>query len=121
MNALASNSLADLVRSAAEDRKAWDVVIMDVRGLTTIADYFVICEGETDRQVRAISDAIVERTRKEGIRPLAVDGYDDATWVLLDFDSVLVHVFLPGERTYYDLEGLWSAASPVANDLASDG
>lgn len=104
---LDSRELAELLRGAAGDRKAWDPVIVDLRGLTTIADYFVICEGETDRQVKAIADAMVERARERRIRPLAVDGYEDATWVLLDFDSVLAHVFLPGERSYYDLEGLW--------------
>lgn len=96
--------------SAAEDKKAWDPVIVDLRGKTTVADYFVICDGETDRQLRSIADAMRERARVEGIRPLAVDGYDEATWILLDFDSVLAHVFLPGERAYYDLETLWVAS-----------
>jgi ribosome-associated protein len=109
--ALESHELAELLRGAAEDLKAWDPVILDLRRLTAIADYFVICEGETDRQVKAIADAMVERARERRIRPLAVDGYDDATWVLLDFDSVLAHVFLPGERSYYDLEGLWRPGS----------
>ena len=96
---------------AAEDKKAWDPVIVDVRQRTTIADFFVICEGETDRQVRSIADGIVERARELGTRPLRIDGYEEASWVLLDFDSVLVHIFLPGERAYYDLESLWAAAA----------
>ncbi len=96
--------------SAAEEKKAWDPTIVDLRGKTTVADYFVICDGETDRQLRSIADAMIERARDEGIRPLAVDGYDAATWILLDFDSVLAHVFLPGERAYYDLEALWAAS-----------
>jgi len=107
---LAPLRLAELLKAVAEDKKAWDAVIVDVRGKTTVADYFVICEGDTDRQTRAIADAMIERAREERIRPLAVDGYEDATWILLDFDSVLAHVFLPGERSYYDLESLWSAA-----------
>ena len=82
-----------------------------MRGLTSIADYFVICEGETDRQVRAIADGMVEAARTKELRPMAVDGYQDATWILLDFDSVLAHVFLPGERSYYDLESLWAPAA----------
>lgn len=94
----------------AEERRAWDPVLIDVRAKTTLADYFVICEADTDRQVRAIADAMVEKARGEGTRPLGVGGYEDATWVLLDFDSVLAHVFLPGERAYYDLESLWQAA-----------
>jgi ribosome-associated protein len=118
---LDSRELAELLRVAAEDRKAWDPVILDLRGLTTIADYFVICEGETDRQVKAIADAMVERARERRVRPLAVDGYEDATWVLLDFDSVLAHVFLPGERSYYDLEGLWQPGTRSQQDLEMPG
>jgi ribosome-associated protein len=102
--------MADLLVSAAEDKKAWDPVIVDLRGKTTVADYFVICDGETDRQLRSIADSMVERAREAGVRPLAVAGYEEATWILLDFDSVLAHVFLPGERAYYDLEALWVAS-----------
>jgi ribosome-associated protein len=103
-------ALAETLIDAAEDKKAWDPVIVDLQGKTTVADYFVICDGETDRQLRSIADAMVERARAEGIRPLAVNGYEEATWILLDFDSVLAHVFLPGERAYYDLETLWTEA-----------
>lgn len=119
--ALDSRELAELLRGAAEDRKAWDPVILDLNGLTTIADYFVICEGETDRQVKAIADAMVERARERRVRPLAVDGYEDATWILLDFDSVLAHVFLPGERSYYDLEGLWRPGSRAREEADMPG
>lgn len=103
--------LARLLRVAAVDKKAWDCVVIDVREKTSLADYFVICEGETDRQVRAIADAMVEAAKQKELRPLGVDGYDDAGWILLDFDSVLAHVFLPGERSYYDLESLWTTAA----------
>ncbi|HEV2028078.1 MAG TPA: ribosome silencing factor [Candidatus Dormibacteraeota bacterium] len=103
--------LARVLRGAAVEKKAWDTVVIDVREQTSIADYFVICEGETDRQVRAIADGMVEAARAKQVRPLAADGYEDATWILLDFDSVLAHVFLPGERSYYDLESLWAPAA----------
>lgn len=103
--------LARLLKSAAAEKKAWDPVVIDVRDQTSIADYFVICEGETDRQVRAIADGMVEAAKSKDRRPLAVDGYADAGWILLDFDSVLAHVFLPGERSYYDLEALWAPAA----------
>ena len=103
--------LARLLRGAALDKKAWDCVVIDVRGKTSLADYFVICEGETDRQVRAIADAMVQTAKEKEMRPLGVDGYQDASWILLDFDSVLAHVFLPGERDYYDLESLWGTAT----------
>ena len=90
--------MADELLAVAEDKKAWEPVLVDLRGKTTIAEYFVICEADTDRQVRAIADAMLERLRAQGIRPLRVDGY-------------LAHVFLPGERSYYDLESLWAAAA----------
>ena len=102
--------LARLLRGAAVEKKAWDTVVIDIRDKTSIADYFVICEGETDRQVRAIADGMVDAANDKDLRPIAVDGYEDATWILLDFDSVLAHVFLPGERSYYDLESLWAPA-----------
>lgn len=109
MSTLSSSDLAELLVSVAEDKKAWDPVVMDLRGRTTVVDYFVICDGETDRQLRGIADAMLEKAKRADVRPLAVDGYDEATWILLDFDSVLAHIFLPGERAYYDLESLWSA------------
>jgi len=111
--------LARLLRSAAAEKKAWDPVVIDVREQTSVADYFVICEGETDRQVRAIADGMVEAAKAKDRRPLAVDGYDDAGWILLDFDSVLAHVFLPGERSYYDLESLWAPAAKRRRKAAS--
>jgi ribosome-associated protein len=103
--------LAKLLRGAAVDKKAWDVVVLDIREKTSVADYFVICEGETDRQVKAIADAMVDAAKEKSLKPLAIDGYADASWILLDFDSVLAHVFLPGERSYYDLESLWAPAA----------
>jgi len=108
---LTALQLARVLRGAASEKKAWDPVVIDVRDQTSIAEYFVICEGETDRQVRAIADGMVEAAKEKQLRPLAVDGYSDATWILLDFDSVLAHVFLPGERSYYDLESLWAPAA----------
>jgi ribosome-associated protein len=104
---MSPSELADLIAAAAADKKAREVVILDLRGKTTIADFFVICEGDTDRQVRAIVDNIEQQARENGIRPLNVAGLRDASWACLDFDSVIAHVFLPGERTFYDLEGLW--------------
>ena len=106
---MTSEELAALIRAAAEDKKARDVVAVDLRGRTTIADFFVVCEGDTDRQVRAIVDSIEEACRARGVRPLHVAGLRDASWACIDFDSVVAHVFLPGERSFYDLEGLWGA------------
>jgi ribosome-associated protein len=119
LSTLAPEALAALLVEAAEEKKAWDPVVVDLRGKTTVADYFVICDGETDRQLRAIADGMLERARAHGIRPLAVDGYDEGTWILLDFDSVLAHLFLPGERAYYDLESLWDAAAKTRASKSS--
>jgi ribosome-associated protein len=108
---ISSEGLAELLLAAAESKKAWEPTKVDLRGRTTVADYFIICDGETDRQLRAIADEMMGRARDEGIRPLSVDGYQEAAgWILLDFDSVVAHVFLPGERSYYDLESLWAAS-----------
>ncbi len=105
---MTSTQLAGRIAAAAADKKARDVVTLDIREKTTITDYFVICEGDTDRQVRAIVDNIERDCREDGVRPLSVAGLADASWACIDFDSVIVHVFLPGERTFYDLEGLWA-------------
>ena len=105
------DELAARISAAASDKRARDVVTVDLRGKTTIADFFVICEGDTDRQVRAIVDSIDESCREAGIRPLSTAGLKDASWACLDYDSVIAHVFLPGERTFYDLEGLWNSVA----------
>ena len=110
--------LSRLIADAAADKKAREIVRLDIRTKSSIADYFVICEGDTDRQVRAIVDSIVEKGKANGVRPLRISGYEDGSWVVLDYASVIVHVFLPGERSYYDLESLWrtpAKASAQAN------
>ena len=87
--------------------------MLRVADLTTIADYFVICSGRSDRQVGAVANGIVDSLRDEGVRPLAVEGAQAARWVLIDYGSVIVHVFAQEERDYYGLERLWAAAQPV--------
>jgi ribosome-associated protein len=99
--------LSRLIADAAADKKARAIVRIDIRQKSSIADYFVICEGDTDRQVRAITDSIIEACKAKGVNPLRAAGYEDGSWVVLDYASVIVHVFLPGERSYYDLESLW--------------
>jgi ribosome-associated protein len=109
-----SEELVEVISVAATDKKARDVVSIDLRGKTTVADFFVICEGDTDRQVRAIVDNIAEVCRAQGIRPLHLAGLRDASWACVDLDAVVAHVFLPGERVYYDLEGLWGSGRAQA-------
>jgi len=106
--------LSRLIADAAADKKARGIVRLDIRQKSSIADYFVICEGDTDRQVRAITDSIVEACQAKGVRPLRTAGYQEGSWVVLDYASVIVHVFLPGERSYYDLEALWKAPGKAA-------
>ena|SRR5438105_9080753 len=115
---MTSAELAGLIAGAAAEKKARDVVILDIRDKTTIADFFVVCEGDTDRQVRAIIDSIEESCKAQGVRALSVAGVKDASWACADFDSVIAHVFLPGERTFYDLEGLWDVRA--GSDAVTD-
>ena len=97
----------------ASDKKAADIVLLRTTEVTTMADYFVICSGRSDRQLSALSSGIVDDLRKDGIRPLGVEGRGAARWVLLDYGSVIVHIFAPEEREYYGLERLWSHAAQV--------
>lgn len=105
--------LSRLVADAALSRKARNVVRMDLRGRATWADYMVVCEGDTDRQVRAVAEAMEEAAQAAAIHPLAQAGMEEGSWVCLDLDAVVAHVLLPGERAYYDLEGLWGPAHRV--------
>jgi ribosome-associated protein len=99
-----------LCAEAALDKKATDLVVLDVREHTSIADYFVIVSGRSDTQVRSIAEHIEDVCRKSGYRPLAVEGLRHGQWVLLDFGDVVVHVFYGPVRDFYDLERLWSDA-----------
>jgi len=108
-----ATELAHRIVEIASDKKGNDIVMLRMAELTTMADFFVICSGRSDRQVTALAGAIVDELRKEGIRPLGTEGRASARWVLLDFGTVIVHVFAPEEREYYGLERLWSKATQV--------
>lgn len=99
-----------LVANAALDLKAEDVVALDVHELSSFADYFVVCTGRSDRQVRAIAEAVEKAAREAGAPPLGIEGQTEGRWVLIDLDDVIVHVFLPEARAHYDIERLWSDA-----------
>jgi len=98
---------------AAEDKKAADIVLLDVTGLTSIADYFVICSGGSERQLAAIAEGISERVEELGVKPYAREGSALSHWLLVDLGSVIVHVFAPPERDFYQLERLWAEAKTV--------
>lgn len=101
---------ARIIVEAALDRKAEDVLALDVRELVSFADSFVIATGGSDRHVRAIVDGIEEALRARGEKPLGVEGSEEGRWVLIDCDDAVVHVFLRDVRQHYDLERLWSDA-----------
>ena len=112
-NAQDPGELAHRIVDVASDKKAADIVLLRTSEITTMADYFVIASGRSERQVQALSTAIVDELRDEGIKPLGVEGMSSARWVLLDYGSVIVHLFAPEEREYYGLEKLWSSATQV--------
>lgn len=97
----------------AADKKAADIVLIGIAELTTVADYLVICSGSSERQLGAIADGIVAGLREVGVRPIGREGGPGAHWVLLDLGAVVVHVFAPPERDYYQLERLWADAPTV--------
>ncbi len=110
---LNSSQLARAAADVASDKKASDVILLDIQDVTTIADYFVICSGNNTRQIQAIADAIHEELGKQGGNLLHREGVADSGWLLLDFGDVIVHIFGPKEREYYRLERLWSEAKTV--------
>jgi ribosome-associated protein len=105
--------LARRVVELAEDKKAADIVLLEVEPLTTIADYLVICSGGSERQLAAIADGIVDGVEAEGAAIIGREGTAASHWILLDVGSVVVHVFAPPERDYYALERLWAEARTV--------
>lgn len=104
---------ARIAAEAALGKKAEEVMILDVRGLTTYADYFVLATGTSDRQVMAIADSIEETMKKAGHRPIGTEGYTQGHWVLIDFGDVVAHVFYEDTRNLYDIEGLWADAPRI--------
>jgi ribosome-associated protein len=108
---LEAAALADRVASIASDRKAIDIRVIDLRGIVSYTDFFVICSGNTERQARAIQDAVYRELKdSEGLLPRRVEGEREARWILLDYLDCVVHVFTPEAREYYRLEQLWGEA-----------
>ena len=106
--------LAQAAAQAAEDNRGQNVVVLDLKGQTSIFDYFVIATGSSQRQLRAMSDAIDDVLQKEfGHRRLGTEGYQDSKWILLDYGSIIVHLFDDSSRDYYRLEELWGGAKRV--------
>jgi ribosome-associated protein len=102
-----------LLTRFALEKKARDLVVLEVRELTSIADYFIICSGSSDRQVQSIAQGIEENLSEAGHSPLSVEGTNRGHWVLMDFSDVIVHIFYEPVREFYDLDGLWGHAPRV--------
>lgn len=97
----------------ATEKKAEELVLLDMRGTSSFTDYFFICSGKSDRQVQAIAQGIEEALEKEGVRPLGLEGVSAGKWILMDYEDVVVHIFLEPMRRFYDLEGLWIDAPRI--------
>jgi ribosome-associated protein len=98
---------------AAEDKKASDIVILDLRKAAGFTDHFVICSGQNPRQIRAIADGVIEALAGAGSKPAHVEGYDRSEWILIDYFDFIVHVFAPETRSFYGLERLWGNAERI--------
>jgi ribosome-associated protein len=110
---LTALEIARKIVDAAEDKKAADIVLLDVSELTSMADYFVICSGGSERQLGAIADGITDKLRDEGVRPIGREGGSNSHWTLLDFGAVIVHIFAVPEREYYQIERYWAKAKTI--------
>ena len=110
MTIATSELLAERIAEVAADRKARDIRVLDVGSLVGYTDYFLICSGGTERQAKAIHDAIHESLREEGVRPARVEGAREARWILMDYQDCVVHIFTPDARAFYRLEQLWGEA-----------
>jgi len=108
-----TRELALLGTRAAEERKAGNVLLLDLKGLTLVADYFLVASGDTGRQVKAIAEHIEQTYAREGLRLLHKEGFDNARWVLLDFGGIVCHIFNKADREFYGLERLWGDAERV--------
>jgi ribosome-associated protein len=108
-----SKNIARAIAKIADDKKAKDIVVLDLKKLSAFTDYFVICSGTSDRQVKTIAGAIEMEMKKKDVRPLGMEGYETGHWILVDFGDVVAHVFYDDERHYYQLEKLWADAPKV--------
>ena len=116
-----SEQKLDLISNAMEDKKAHDLVVMDLRGKTLIADFFVICTGTSKIHCRAIADGLLETMKENGFKGVRSEGYEQGTWILLDYADVVVHIFAQEEREFYNLEDLWAKTNAEREAAPSAG
>ena len=108
-----SKALAIEIAKILDKKKAHDVRVLKVESLTVLTDYFVIASGTSTTQVASLADEVEFELSQKGLEPYSTEGYDSKNWVLLDYSNVIVHVFVPNTRTYYDLEHLWADGEPI--------
>ncbi|NGY87345.1 ribosome silencing factor [Bacillus megaterium] len=113
---MTERELLSLVVEATDDKKAIDIVALNMEGISLVADYFVICHGNSDKQVQAIAREIKEKAHEQGISVKRLEGFEQAKWVLVDLGDVVVHIFHKDERGYYNLERLWGDAPFVSSE-----
>jgi ribosome-associated protein len=111
--AIETGTLARRMVELAEDKQAYEIVLLDIRTQSTIADYFIICSADSDRQIKAIIDHIDVKVQQEFGLNSRVEGTADTGWIVLDYGDIVVHIFSPTQRDYYRLERLWSKVPPV--------
>ena len=99
---------------AADDKKAYDLTALDISAIASFANWFLICTGDSSRQIQAISDEIESRLKEAGVRPNHIEGYQNAEWIVMDYFDLIVHIFSKTARAYYDLERLWRDAVTIA-------
>lgn len=107
---MTQSTLLEVAFKAADDKNAEDIAVLNMEGISLLADYFVICSGSSDRQVQAIAREVMEKAHEAGNEVKSVEGFDSARWILVDLGDVVVHVFHKDERSYYNLERLWREA-----------
>lgn len=114
---LSLETLDPMLRAAVEaavDKKASDIVVLDLEGLASFTDYFLLCSGGSQRQLKTVADEIDRRLREAGRKPMHFEGYPKGEWVLMDYVDFVIHIFTPESRAYYDLERLWGDAARLA-------
>ncbi|WP_394137506.1 ribosome silencing factor [Cytobacillus oceanisediminis] len=111
---MSENTLLMTTVKAADDKRAEDITVLNMKGISLISDYFIICHGNSDKQVQAIAREMKEKSEEEGFNVKRMEGFDEARWILVDMGDVVAHVFHRDERSYYNLERLWGDA-PVEN------
>ena len=103
----------NLCVKAALKKKAFDLIVLDIKEISSFADYFILCSGNSNRQVQAIASSIEHDLKKKGIDPLGIEGFNEGKWVLLDYDDIIIHVFYHPIREFYELERLWDDAPRI--------